>query len=254
MHRNYKIDEKVLKEIIARNVKSVSNDERINVIFYYKNLKTVNLVMRNNLMTNSSPLCRTNVIYEFICPLPHCKAENYIGMTQTTVSRRLSYHAQSGSILKHFTSQHNSKPTREILVNNTNIVTFAENRYKLAIKEALLIQEKSPSINKQYDNFVNILKLNTRRAISTLNNATPIALSNCESFKTDAENTFEMPNLSTVLQKFGILYKNLREVPIDEYNWNKFDNYMETDVDDSMDNCTISQRIRSLRRRAQQYH
>ena len=262
MHRNHKIDEKVLKEIIASNVKSVDNNERVSLIFYYKNLKTFNLVMRNNTSTNPSPLCQTNVIYEFVCPLPHCKAEKYIGMTQTTVSRRLSYHAQSGSIFKHFTNTHSCKPTRDLLVNNVNIIASAETRYKLSIKEALLIREKSPTINKQYDNFVNILKLNTHRIISTSYNITPIARSenqnidnfssSNETFITDDESSPEMPNLGTVLQKFGTIYEDLKEVPLDQYIWNKFDTCLEINIDDPLENCTISQRIKSLHRKTRQ--
>ena len=265
MHHNHKIDEKVLKEIITSNVKSNDTNERINVIFYYKNLKTFNLVMKNNLMTKPSPLCRTNVIYEFVCPLPHCKAEKYIGMTQTTVSRRLSYHAQSGSIFKHFDNKHNCKPTRDTLINNTNIIASAENRYKLSIKEALLIREKNPAINKQYDNFVNILKLNTHKTSFSLNNRTPIVLSehqlitqsldnsnfeNNDTIITDVENTPEIPNFGNILWNFGIIYEDLREVPLDEYHWNEFSSCIEPDIDESSESYTISQRIKSLSRKA----
>ena len=83
-------------------------------------------------------------------------------MTQTTLSRRLTMHAQAGSILQHFINEHQSKPNRKQLAENTIIIARAQNRYKLAIKEALLILSNTPSINKQYDNFSNILKLNTR--------------------------------------------------------------------------------------------
>ena len=245
MHHNHKIDEKMLKEIITSNVKTIDKDDRLNVIFYYKNLKTSNLVMKNNLTKNPSPLCRTNVIYEFVCPMPHCKAEKYIGMTQTTVSRRLTYHGQSGSIHNHFTSTHNCEPTRDILVNNTNIIASAENRYKLAIKEALLIRERNPTINKQYDNFVNILKLNTHRNFST---TTPTF------FSTDTKNPPEIPDLGTILQKFGINFEDLKEVPLSKYNWNKFDNYLDTEVDNPLDDCFISQRIKSLDRKTRNSH
>ena len=56
------------------------------------------------------------------------------------------------------------RPTREQLTENTKIIAKANDRYKLLIKEALLILKNSPSINKQYDNFTNILKLHGHRS------------------------------------------------------------------------------------------
>ena len=166
MHRNYKIEERMLRSIILNNTKCTEKGQRLCIIFYYKNIKTCNLVMKNNNTSKPSPLCQTNVVYRFNCPMPHCKAENYIGMTQTTLSRRLTYHAQSGSIYKHFKQEHNIKPTRDQLADNTIIIAKANNRYKLAIKEALLILEHAPTINKQFDNFLHTLKLHTGRNLN----------------------------------------------------------------------------------------
>ena len=75
---------------------------------------------------------QTNVVYRFTCPLPHSQAVEYVGMTQTTLSRRLTCHGQSGSILKHFEETHQCTPTREQFTKNTTIVTKESNRYKLA--------------------------------------------------------------------------------------------------------------------------
>ena len=170
MHRNYKIEERTLRSIILNNTKCTEKDQRLSIIFYYKNLKTCNLVMKNNTTSKSSPLCQTNVVYRFNCPMPHCKAESYIGMTQTTFSRRLTYHVQSGSIYKHCKQEHNCKPSRDQLIDNTIIISKASNRYRLAIKEALLILEHAPTINKQFDNFTNTLKLHTSRNINVTHN------------------------------------------------------------------------------------
>ena len=126
-------------------------------------MKTCNLVMKNNMGPKLPNLSQTGVVYNFKCPLPHSKAENYIGMTQATVSHRLTNHVQAGSISSHFKQHHNSKLTKGTLVNNTNIIAKSDNRYKLAIKEALLILNLEPSINKQFDNFTNILKLYSNR-------------------------------------------------------------------------------------------
>ena len=164
MHKNYKTDEKILKDIIAINTKCSNPDEKLNVVIYYKNRRTSNLIMRNNLTSDPSPLCQTNVVYKFSCSHPHSKAENYVGMTQTTLSRRLTMHAQTGSIYQHFITEHHEKPTRAQLTENTTIIARAENRYKLAIKEALLILDHAPTINIQFGNFTNILKVHNCRS------------------------------------------------------------------------------------------
>ena len=177
MHRNYVIEERVLKDIITHNTKPIDPCQKLNIIFYYKNSKCSNLVMRNNLTTKPNTLQQTNVVYSFLCPFPHCKADEYIGLTQTTLSRRLTMHAQAGSIFQHFRNKHNMKPTRKQLVENTTIITKAESRYKLAIKEALLILKRNPTINKQFDNFTNILKLQAHRNHGS-NNLTPVLRSN----------------------------------------------------------------------------
>ena len=162
-HLNYKVEERIIKNIILNNVKCVKENHKLNIIFYYKNLKTHSLVMKNNLTPRPSDLQQSNLVYKFSCPLPHSKAVEYIGFTQTTLSRRLTMHGQNGSIFKHFMSIHNVKPTREQLTHNTIIIAKANDRYKLSIKEALLILNEKPSLNIQFENFGNILKLYNHR-------------------------------------------------------------------------------------------
>ena len=309
MHRNYKIEERMLRGIIHSNTRCTEKDQRLRIIFYYKNSKTCNLVMRNNTISKSSPLCQTNVVYRFNCPMPHCKAESYIGMTQTTLSRRLTYHIQSGSIYKHCKQEHNSKPSRDQLVDNTTIIAKANNRFKLAIKEALLILEHAPTINKQFDNFMNTLKLHTGRNL-TANNKSLTCTDNLEqhdkqstrsglavhrnfesqvactlsspllspdityndsimhqqqheennsnnllslSYKPSSNSLYEyidnigsmeMPDMNVILPYFGIIYNNLKEVALDNYQWRSFA------VEECNEELTISQRIKTLNRSA----
>ena len=99
--------------------------------------------------------------------------EQYIGVTTTSVSRRLTMHSQNGGILKHFQQDHHCKPTRQQLTENTTILTHDNNKNKLMIKEALLILQHNPSINRQFDNFTNTLKLYSHRNHSNLNNPQP---------------------------------------------------------------------------------
>ena len=55
-------------------------------------------------------------------------------------------------------------------MNNTNIIATAPDKFRLTIKEALLISKHAPVINKQFDNFTNTLKLfkNNYRSVPTL--------------------------------------------------------------------------------------
>ena len=55
--------------------------------------------------------------------------------------------------------QHKIKPTKEQLITKTKILDKATDKYRLAIKESLLIIANNPSINRQYNNFTNVLKL-----------------------------------------------------------------------------------------------
>ena len=66
MSSQYKTDEKVLKDIISKNVKG-TGDNVLKLHIYYQNMKTRNLVMKNN-PAKTEALKRTNVVYKFSCP------------------------------------------------------------------------------------------------------------------------------------------------------------------------------------------
>ena len=159
MHPNYKLDERILKDIVYSNIKCTQPNDKINLIIYYNNKKSCNLVMKNNLAPPKPLLENTNLVYAFTCPLSHSKVTSYIGFTTTRLSRRLYHHTQQGSIKEHFSKYHDTKVTKEILHSNTNIITTASDKTRLIIKEALLISKHSPIINKQFCQFDNTLKL-----------------------------------------------------------------------------------------------
>ena len=169
MQTNYKLEERVIKDLLQRNIQCISPNDKLNIICYYKNKRTCNLVMRNNLAPKPPPLQQTGTVYKFECPLQHNIPQTYIGHSQTTLFRRLSSHLNKGSIRSHFFSQHNIIPTIELLTNNTSIIATANDKIRLCIKEALMILQHSPSINIQYDNFTNILKLQPNRRINNNN-------------------------------------------------------------------------------------
>ena len=100
-HNNSSTDEKILRDIISTNVKTINPNQKL--IIYYKNIKTSNLVIKNS-PPASTDHQQSNAVYKFKCDLPHRNEENntYIGMTQCTVQRRLQQHINSGSILEHY--------------------------------------------------------------------------------------------------------------------------------------------------------
>ena len=56
----------------------------IELIIYYNKFKTSNLVIKDNSSSSIGILQKTNVIYQFKCPLGDCISENnniYVGLT-----------------------------------------------------------------------------------------------------------------------------------------------------------------------------
>ena len=152
-HRNYKKDEKALKEIIDNNVRVTDQDTKLKLIIYYSNKKTCNLIMKNNPLDSRSSLKRRNVVYQFSCPLPRCSGE-YIGMTTLTLSKRISCHVQEGNIHQHFINFHNVRPDRDTLINSIKIIDCNSDFRKLRFLEALHISDKKPSINVTQEPFL----------------------------------------------------------------------------------------------------
>ena len=152
MSPSYRVDERVLRGIIRKNVKCKQPNTRLQLTIYYKNTKIGSLIMRNNITKDKSHLKTTNVVYQFKCPYEDCQLRltgDYIGMTTTTLSRRMTMHLQDGAPLQHMMQEHQRALTRQDLTENTTILRRDNNRRKLQILEALLIREKKPAINKQ---------------------------------------------------------------------------------------------------------
>jgi hypothetical protein len=125
MNRGYKVDERVLQSIIHNNTKSTTDNGKIKLLIYYKNKKIQNLLMNNNPCKKSGLLQETNVVYKFSCNKEGCRLLqniNYIGLTSTTLSRRLTCHLQSGGPKNHMREAHNETITRATLEACTSIV------------------------------------------------------------------------------------------------------------------------------------
>ena len=164
-HAQYQDDERAIKQIIRDNVKTSNINDRISLVVYYQNRKTKNLIITNNLAAKKvRTLAKTHLIYQFSCPHGECtrlngKSSDYIGYTSCTLSRRLSFHLQNGSIKEHYASVHQSKITRTEIVENTTIRYFERDLTRLRILEALIIKQEVPIINSQDTGFSRTLRL-----------------------------------------------------------------------------------------------
>ena len=119
--------------------------------------------MKNNSAPPLPTAKRTGVVYKFSCPYPHREAEDYIGLTTTTINRRMTMHAQTGSIRKHFVDCHNVIPNRAQILDNIEIICLAENKQKLYIKKKLSsfckmrqISTSNMIISLMFWNFINL--------------------------------------------------------------------------------------------------
>ncbi|XP_068201750.1 uncharacterized protein [Palaemon carinicauda] len=147
MYPNYLQDEKAMKEIIKNNVFPTEDTKKLDFIKYYQTTKTKSLIMRNNPAPPEQDfLKKTNIIYAYQCPFRGCPG-NYIGKTTMRLSKRISCHAQQGSIKNHALQRHNIHIYRADIVSNTKIIGGAPDRRCLRILETLLIQRDKPTLN-----------------------------------------------------------------------------------------------------------
>ena len=149
MNSAHRTDERVLKNIVSKNVKG-TGENKIVLQIYYKSRKSRNLFMRNNL-ARTEMLKRTNVVYRFSCPNEDCRLRSvdYIGVTTTSLSRRLTMHLADGAPKEHMQREHNTRITRQMLTMNTEVIASAYDSRKLQVLEALFIHEEAPILNRQ---------------------------------------------------------------------------------------------------------
>ena len=108
MTQSHRTDEKVLREIIHRNVKC-NDEDKLRLIIYYKSKRSKQLIMKNNSTRKEVDLPQTNILHEYSCPQDDCRllqTVKYIGMTLTAFSRRITMYIQSGVIEIHMREAH----------------------------------------------------------------------------------------------------------------------------------------------------
>ena len=164
MNNKCKEDERVLKRIVKENVSLKDNRDRLKLVIYYKNMKSRNLIMRNNCAKKPREFAKTHVVYRFRCKKGDCEhlppsKTAYPGLTTDTLSRRLSFHLQNGAIRKHCEAKHGSMITRKELEKFTSVEYVERDVNRLEILEALIINAGDYEINRQDTGKKRILKL-----------------------------------------------------------------------------------------------
>ena len=151
MNTGYKEDEKAIKNIIHRNVTPTNNESKIKIVIYYKTRKTCQLAMKNSCLPSNDRLQESHVVYEYQCNVSAsgCCNAKYIGMTSTTLSKRLTAHLQDGAIKNHVKTAHGSTITRKKIEEGTTIRVRENDAKRLRMAEAVLIYKQKPKLNVQ---------------------------------------------------------------------------------------------------------
>ncbi len=94
----YKEDERIITQIVTKNVKSTDPEKKINLQIYYRN-KASHFLLRNSPHRERGTTHKSHAVYKFTCKRRNCKVlpSTYIGMTTTKLSRRLTCHLTSGA-------------------------------------------------------------------------------------------------------------------------------------------------------------
>ena len=81
-HANYKKEERVIKDLVYSNIKSTDEKTKLDLRIYYKNPRTCNLVMKNNISPPTRVLDETNARL-FINFLAQCHTDRQQNMLAT---------------------------------------------------------------------------------------------------------------------------------------------------------------------------
>ena len=107
--------------------------------------------MKNSCLPPTNPLQEVNVVYQHTCTVGDCSHLNskYIGVTSTTLSKRITAHLQDGAIRRHYMNEHGIILKRQHMENNTTILVKENNIRRLKMTEAVHIYSEKPTINIQ---------------------------------------------------------------------------------------------------------
>ena len=97
---------------------------RLKFIIYYRNSTIISLITNNDQSPPCDDLQKTNLVYEFTCPEDGCEhvRNSYIGVTQTSLSRKMTMRKALGGPMMHLNESHNKPLTCKTPVQNTKII------------------------------------------------------------------------------------------------------------------------------------
>ena len=154
MNAGWKTDEQVLSKIVKNNCTPTKGQDKLKLSIYYRTPTTANLIMKNNHNRDLTPLKQANVVYFYKCRKGDCALlpkSGYVGVTTTSLSRRISMHLQTGGPKMHTERYHDTPLTRHDMTENTTILTATSDKRRLQVMESALIREIDPCINTQFN-------------------------------------------------------------------------------------------------------
>ena len=101
---NYQLDEWILRRIIKDKIICVNKQDRLNLRIYYKNKKTKNLVMQNNISVSHCVFKTSHVVYSISCPREDCVLSKsyYVGQTQIQIQIQIQIFIRNKKKLQYF--------------------------------------------------------------------------------------------------------------------------------------------------------
>ena len=100
---------------------------------------------------------RSHVVFRYACEEECNPSEKYIGQTTTSLKKKMTTHAQNGSIRIHNKEKHNRRPRTTEIFHQIEILHSSTDRQDLILAEALFIKEYQPTINSQREDEVGVL-------------------------------------------------------------------------------------------------
>ena len=157
MNSNYKQDETKLRKVISDNVHfTTESPMKLLICYRNRNLSSLFIKKKNNPKNNSSG---NHVVYRYTCRETECEhGQLYTGYIFTTLKQRMTTHAQNGSILVNVRKAHKLKLKTQIIHENVKVIYKSPDKMKLIPAEALLIKERSQTLNKQKEGETRMLK------------------------------------------------------------------------------------------------
>ena len=146
---NFQPESDTVRRIVKHGVSPVDSQEEVTLRIYCRPNLTASLIMKNSNTPKPALENETNVVYRFECTVGACRGRkvDYIGLTTTTLRKRMENHRYNGAISGHFKNVHERRPTTNELLQNSTILHRVQNFQRLAITEAVCIELRKPLLN-----------------------------------------------------------------------------------------------------------